>query len=317
LESVEDLQQGIATPRGRWYSLLISVRQTGPMVSIAFAYLLIVTALMLALGVSLSPDYILLIMVPIALISGRFLSYLRDWVPFVSLFLGWEAMRGIAAKDGIAPHVTDMVSMEKAISFGHIPTVVLQDWVGPGAHMVVGYIATVLYFCHFIFPLAMGMVMWLRDRVQFLRYTSALLGMALVAFVIYLLVPTAPPWYAQDQGVICCFDHILTHSLPSAVSPYYQGLNPNHFAAFPSLHAAFPFLTYLALRKLYPRASWFALGWCCMVWFSVIFLGEHYLVDVISGIAFAWGSWLVMMKIAVPRIQIFQTRTTPPQPSTV
>jgi membrane-associated phospholipid phosphatase len=288
-------------------SLLFSVRKPGPLVTIALAYLVIVTAIMLALGVSVSPDYILLLMVPIALISGRFLSYLRDWVPFVALFLGWEAMRGIAAKDGIAPHVTDIVSIEKAISFGHIPTVVLQDWVGTSAHMVVGYIATVVYFCHFIFPLAMGMVMWLRDRVQFLRYTGALLGMALVAFVIYLLVPTAPPWYAQDQGVICCFDHILTHSLPSAVSPYYEGLNPNHFAALPSLHAAFPFLTFLALRRLYPRASWIALAWCFLVWFSVVYLGEHYVIDVIGGILFAWAAWLVMMKIVAARIHMFQT----------
>ena len=285
------------------------MRRPGPLVTIALAYLVIVTAIMLALGVSLSPDYILLLMVPIALISGRLFSYLRDWIPFVALFLGWEAMRGIAAKDGIAPHVTDIVSIEKAISFGHIPTIVLQNWVGTGAHMVVGYIATVVYFCHFIFPLAMGMVMWLRDRVQFLRYSSALLGMALAAFVIYLLVPTAPPWYAQQQGFICCFDHILTHSLPSAVSPYYEGLNPNHFAALPSLHSAFPFLTFLALRRQYPRASWIALAWCFLVWFSVIYLGEHYLIDVIAGILFAWASWLVMMKVVAPRIHMFQTPT--------
>jgi len=290
-------------------SLLSAARRPGPLVTIAFAYLVIVTVIMIALGVSLSPDYILLVMVPIALLSGRFLSYLRDWVPFVALFLGWEAMRGIAAKDGIAPHVTDIVNIEKFISFGHIPTVDLQNWVGPGAHMLVGYIATVVYFCHFIFPLALGMVMWLRDRVQFLRYTSALLGMALVAFVIYLLVPTAPPWYAQYQGVICCFDHILTHSLPSAVSPYYQGLNPNHFAALPSLHAAFPFLTFLALRRLYPRASWIALAWCFLVWFSVIYLGEHYLIDVITGILFSWAAWGVMMKLVAPRIHMFQAQT--------
>jgi membrane-associated phospholipid phosphatase len=292
-------------------SFLSAARRPGPLVTIAFAYLVIVTAIMIALGVSLSPDYILLIMVPIALLSGRFLSYLRDWVPFVALFLGWEAMRGIAAKDGLAPHVKDMVSIEKFIAFGHIPTVVLQDWVGPGAHMLVGYIATVVYFCHFIFPLAMGMIMWLRNRVQFLRYTSALLGMSLAAFVIYLVFPTAPPWYAQDQGVICCFDHILTHSLPSAVSPYYQSLNPNHFAAMPSLHAAFPFLTFLFLRPMFPRASWIALAWCFLVFFSVIFLGEHYLVDVIGGVLFAWATWAVMMKVIVPHMHIYQTKPLP------
>jgi hypothetical protein len=71
-------------------------RRPGPLVVVSLAYLLLVSGLMIWRGVSVSPDYLLLILVPVALLSGRFLRFLRDWVPFVALFLGYEAVRGIA-----------------------------------------------------------------------------------------------------------------------------------------------------------------------------------------------------------------------------
>ena len=288
--------------------MLRRVRRPGPLVAISLAYLVAAAGLLIWRGVSVSPDYILFLLIPVAVLSGRFLGFLRDWIPFVVIFLGWEAMRGFAAKTDFSPHVSDLAHIETTLFGGHLPTAVLQQAlnVGTGGR-VLSYAATVVYFCHFVFPLAVGMVLWLVDRVQFVRFTTALMGMALVAFVFFLLVPTAPPWYAAQQGVIGGFVKIIGTTLPSAVSPYYNNLNPNPVAAFPSLHAAFPFLGFLALRSIYPRGAWIAFAWCLTVWFSVVFLGEHYVVDVIGGVALAAGSWWVMMRIAVPRVSVLQT----------
>ena len=288
--------------------VLSRVRRPGPLVAISLAYLVAAAGIMIWRGISVSPDYLLFLLIPVALLSGRFLGFLRDWVPFVVIFLGWEAMRGIADKTGFTPHVRDLASLEKTIFAGHVPTAVLQQALDVGtAGRVLSYAATVVYFCHFVFPLAVGMVLWLVDRVQFVRFTTALMGMALVAFVIFLLLPTAPPWYAQQRGVLGGFEKIIGTTLPSSVSPYYTSLNPNPVAAFPSLHAAFPFLGFLALRGVSRRGSWVALAWCLAVWFSVVFLGEHYVVDVIGGVVLAVLSWLVMMRVAVPRIGVLQS----------
>jgi hypothetical protein len=46
------------------------------------------------------------------------------------------------------------------------------------------------------------MVLWLVDRVQFLRFTVALLGMSFAAFVVFLLVPVAPPWLAGHHHLL-------------------------------------------------------------------------------------------------------------------
>ncbi len=276
---------------------------------ISLAYLLASAGILIWRGISVSPDYLLFLLIPVALLSGRFLGFLRDWVPFVVIFLGWEAMRGIADKTGFVPHVSDLAHVETTLFFGHVPSAVLQQTLNVGTlGRVLAYAATVVYFCHFVFPLAVGMVLWLVDRVQFVRFTTALMGMALVAFVIFLLLPTAPPWYAQQHGVISGFQKIIGTTLPSSVSPYYNSLNPNPVAAFPSLHAAFPFLGFLALLRVYPRGAWIAFAWCVAVWFSVVFLGEHYVVDVIAGVVLAAVSWWVMMGVAVPRVGVLQSR---------
>jgi membrane-associated phospholipid phosphatase len=285
------------------------VRRPGPLVAISLAYLVAAAGIMIWRGISVSPDYLLFLLIPVAVLSGRFLGFLRDWVPFVVIFLGWEAMRGVAPKTGFAPHVSDLAHLETGMFGGHLPTAVLQQTLDVGAiARPLEYAATVVYFGHFVFPFAVGMVLWLVDRVQFVRFTIALMGMALVAFVIFLVVPTAPPWYAAQQDVISGFHRIIGTTLPSAVSQYYNDLNPNPVAAFPSLHAAFPFLGFLALLRLYPRGAWLAFAWCVLVWFSVVFLGEHYVVDVIGGVALAVVAWLVMMRVAVPRIGVLQSR---------
>jgi membrane-associated phospholipid phosphatase len=177
--------------------------------------------------------------------------------------------------------------------------------------VVIDYAATAVYFGHFVFPIAVGLVLWLVNRKQFLRYTTALMGMAFAAFVVFMVLPTAPPWYAQDDGAVAGVTKIIGTTLPSAISPYYQSLNPNPVAALPSLHAAFPLLGFLALRAVYPKAAWIALGWTFAVWFSVVYLGEHYVIDVVAGAVVAMVSWAVVMRVVVPRVGMLRDDASP------
>jgi membrane-associated phospholipid phosphatase len=289
------------------------LQQRTPFVLLCVAYLAAVSAVMIWRGISVSPDYLLAIMVPVALLSGRLLRFLGDWVPFIAVFLGWEAMRGIVGRSGIPPHASDLAGLETWLFRGHVPSASLQGWLDHGAlGRILDYGGTVVYFCHFAVPITVGLVLWLNDRTQYLRFTTAFMGMAFVAFVIYLVAPTVPPWIAQEWGIIDGVHKITGTTLPSAVSPLYSTMNPNYVASFPSLHAAFPFLGFLALRDTYPRVAWFALAWCAVVWFSVVYLGEHYVVDVIAGVALAWASWTVLMRIVVPRVRVLQTATWTP-----
>jgi membrane-associated phospholipid phosphatase len=276
-------------------------RRPGPLVTVSVAYLALVSGVMIWRGISVSPDYLLLILVPVAILSGRAFAFLRDWVPFVALFLGYEALSGIAPKLGIKPQTGSMVHTERALFGGRDPSEVLQRHFG-GLHWLL-IACTVIYFCHFLFPIAVGMVLWLVDRAQFLRFSVALLAMSFAAFVFFLLLPTAPPWYAHNLGLLPGVRDLLHGSLPSAVSPYFQRLDADPVAAFPSLHAAYPTLGALALWRVSRRTALVMAPWCLAVWFSVVFLGQHYVIDVTGGIILAAATWAVMAYVVTPRVR--------------
>jgi PAP2 superfamily len=115
-------------------------------------------------------------------------------VPFVVLFPGYKALRGIAPKAGFSRHYGFVIRLDKVMFGGVVPSQWLQAHLGSLRWLAVA--CTVTYFCHFVIPVGVGMVLWLVDRVQFLRYTVALLRMSFAGFVVFLILPVAPPWLA-------------------------------------------------------------------------------------------------------------------------
>jgi membrane-associated phospholipid phosphatase len=271
-------------------------------VVITVAYLICCSAILIYRRMVITPDYLFVLLLPIAYLSGRFWGFFKDWVPFMALLLLWEAMRGVAPLLGMPVH-SEILFAERWLFGGQLPTLWLQ---GLLQHGVAGHIldnaGAVIYLSHFPVTLGVATVLWLVNRAQFVRYAATLLGMGVAAFVFCMLFPTAPPWYAQDHGLFTGMSHVLSYTLPSNLSVYFQMLNPNPVAAFPSLHAAFAFLGFLAVYRLDPRAGALMLLWCLAVWFSVVYLGEHYVLDVIAGVALAATSWRVSAALLRPRL---------------
>jgi membrane-associated phospholipid phosphatase len=282
------------------------IRRPGPLVALSIVYLALVSGVMIWRGISVSPDYLLLAMVPLALLTGRFVAFLRDWVPFVALFLGYEALSGVAPKLGVAPHIYGMVRVERDLFDGRSPNELLQRHFGDLRWLAIA--CTIVYFCHFLYPLLVGLILWLVDRGSFLRYVVALLAMSFAAFIVFLLVPTAPPWYAHNVGALPGVHNLLSGTLPSSLSPYFQHLDADPVAAFPSLHAAYPTLGALALWRMNRRTAFFTVPWCFIVWFSVIFLGQHYAIDVLGGVALAVITWLVMTYLVAPHLKMLSAQ---------
>jgi membrane-associated phospholipid phosphatase len=259
-----------------------------PVVAAVLLYVIAVTAFLVWRGISVSPDYLALIFLLGALMLGRFKAFIVDWLPFVVLFLVYELLRGFAGASGVPVHYVEPIAIDRWLGLGQIPTLWLQHALHhPGPPSALDIIATLAYFLHFAYPLTLGFTFWIIDRSLFRRFAVALLTMSFFAFAFFLLVPVAPPWLASAHGYIGGVDKIITHTLPSSSSWFYQHLNPNKVAAFPSLHTAFPVLGLLYAVRLFGKRAWLLGVWVLVVIFSIVYLGEHYVIDALGGVVFA------------------------------
>jgi membrane-associated phospholipid phosphatase len=164
-------------------------------------------------------------------------------------------------------------------------------------------IMTALFYLSWV-PVPMGFAVWLwrNHKPLFVRFSYGYLFTNLVGFVIYYLYPAAPPWYVELNGFVLHpdtarsaagldnFDKMfgiqLFHNM-------YQR-NSNVFAAVPSLHSAYPFITLLYARQSGKRWAvvlfiFLSLG----IWFSAVYLRHHYVIDVILGVLTAVAGYAV------------------------
>ncbi len=276
-------------------------------------YAVLVVVLMVVGGLAITPDVLAVAFGLAAVLLGRGRLFLRDWLPFVALLLAYELMRGIADDAGLPLHTTDLAAADRVIAFGALPTQVLQEALRPAAGVdLIALVATVVYMLHFVLPLATGFVLWLWRRAQFYDFVAALIVLSLAGFTSYLLMPAAPPWYVASHGWLngpdgnALIDYLKPGAFETlatalgfdgryAYSVAFGSVNPNLVAAFPSLHVAYPFLTFLVLRRAFGRVGWLALGYTALVWFSVIYTGDHWLIDGLAGIAYAYVAYYVVV----------------------
>ncbi|GAC1472920.1 MAG: phosphatase PAP2 family protein [Candidatus Dormibacteraceae bacterium] len=277
-------------------------------------YLALIFGVMLWQGISIEPEWVLLVLLVIAVALGRGRTFIADWTPFLLLFFAYEAMRGFASKTNFAPH--DLSAMERWVFAGTIPTLTLQHaFYRPGVVGVQDVIGMIFYFMHFVLPIVVGFVFWVTSREYYWRFVAALLLMCFLAFVTFLFWPSAPPWY-QLHEVVKINDKTV-HAIWgfTVVTPIYQSFNPNKFAAFPSLHAAFPLL---ATVYAWQRYKLLALGlflWSIAVVVSIVYLGEHYVVDALVSILYVAVAAIIVETFSRRRRGGMPSTPTPATPS--
>ena len=295
-----------AEPRARWL-------RPGPLLIGSLAYLAVIFGVMLWRGISIEPEWVLLALLVIAMALGRGLAFLADWGPFLLLFFAYEAMRGFASKTGFAPH--DLSGLERTVFGGTLPTLTLQHaFYHPGVVGPQDLIAMFLYFMHFPLPILVGFVFWLNSREHYRRFIAALLLMCFLAFVTYLFWPSAPPWW-QVKDVYKVIDRTvqLLWGNQYFVSGIYHSFNPNRFAAFPSLHAAFPALAAVYAWRRYRPLSIVLIVWSIAVLLAIVYLGEHYVVDALAGYAYVAAATLLVEGFL--RLRARRAASMPARPS--
>jgi membrane-associated phospholipid phosphatase len=219
--------------------------------------------------------------------SNRAVALLLGWAPFVLVLMAYELMRDLAATLHVPPH--NLAGVERALFGGYEPTLVLQTTIAKlGDADLIDDAGSLVYSAHFLLPVIVGAWLWSRNRAEFHRFGLSLVVLCALAFVTYVVVPTAPPWLAQPQSVQHLMqDAVLRSGLPPALTWLYSHHDYNLYAAFPSLHAGFPVLAAAAAWRRNKAVGVLLSIWAIVVWVTVVYLGEHYVADVVGGILYA------------------------------
>jgi membrane-associated phospholipid phosphatase len=248
---------------------------------------------MISRRIWLSPGQFLILGLLAVTLIGHVRKLLKEWFPFILFILGYEFLRGLISYVGKNVNILPMINIDKSI-FGFIPTVKLQSLLYNPVHLVwYDYLATLLYVCHVITPVIVGYYFWLKDKIFFSKFAFAFLILSYMAFITYIIFPAMPPWMAGSLGYLPHITEVtgvvLSHFFRIGVvsNSVISLLDINSVAAMPSLHAAFPLMIFFFLFKWSKKAGLMFLPYVLGVWFSIIYLGEHYFIDVVIGAVYS------------------------------
>jgi len=189
-------------------------------------------------------------------------------------------------------HVDYPVRADRLLGLGELPTVRLQRALHPDGYFR-GY-EKVLVWAHWVWfatPHATLAYLFCRDRDRFGRAAVLTYAVFDLGAVAYWLAPTAPPWYASTRAT---GEPVLVRRLMveygesfwrNGWAPLYSVVGGNPLAAMPSLHFATSAMAALLLAESGPVAGLVGGGYAALLGFSLVYLGEHYVVDLLGGLA--------------------------------
>jgi membrane-associated phospholipid phosphatase len=249
-----------------------------------------------------TPELIVLCFFIYAAYNKRTHRFVRDWVLFVSVILSYEAMNAVVGSLSKDVHVEQPINADLQI-FGAIPTLVLQQ---SFRTPFLDFLAAFFYSLHFIAPVAFAFILWKYSPRNFQRYVTAFAIGTYAALFTFLAYPVAPPWWGLNpqfnrlwKGPVA--QRILMSVDNSMGSPFYKTIfdyvSSNKFAAFPSLHAMYPWIISLYALKIKKARALPILVFPAGVWFSAVYLGEHYGIDIIGGAIYGTCAFLLAEKL--------------------
>jgi membrane-associated phospholipid phosphatase len=264
-------------------------RALGVVLPAVFASILII--LCLIYGVIPGPELVVLVLFTYAAYDKRSRRFVRDWAPLVSLFLSYEALDALVPSLSKTVHVVQPIAAELQL-FGTIPTLVLQQFC---RCTFLDYLGAFFYSLHFIAPVVFAFILWKWRPQNFKGYTLALAIGTYSALLTFLLYPVAPPWYGV--GAIRILSQLDTNLGIPLYRTIFDFIQSDPFASFPSLHAMYPWLIFLYAIKIKKAKALPVLIFPVGVWFSAVYLGEHYVVDLIGGVIYGTGAYLLAEKL--------------------
>lgn len=228
---------------------------------------------------------------------------ISDLTLYAGMWLSYDYSRGIADSFGFPLQVELPRAIDRLLFLGTDPNVWIQDQFLQREVQWYDIAGSLVYFTHFIFPVALSVYFWIRFRAEWIRYVRRFATVLFAGVLTYVVLPTAPPWMASSEK----FPYRIMEPLErttgrgwswlgldtvnSVILRGQQWANPT--AAVPSLHAAFAlFMVVFIWNRVH---SFWIRG--IMATFpvamalSLVYFAEHYVIDILMGWAYVAGAF--------------------------
>jgi membrane-associated phospholipid phosphatase len=181
------------------------------------------------------------------------------------------------------------IAVDRKLGGGMLPNARLQRALAgrPG----VGVVNRVLTWAHwlwFIEPYLALILILVRNHENFPRAARRMAAVFDAGCAVYFAVPTAPPWWSSQQGltgveVRRIMVEVGEPTWGRAWERMYDALGGNPWAAMPSLHFATSVQAALSLQESGKVEGTIGWTYAATLGFALVYLGEHYVTDLIAG----------------------------------
>jgi hypothetical protein len=211
----------------------------------------------------------------------------------------------------------ELADVDRVLFLGHDPAALLHGLLGTG---VAAHLLSTVYAAFIVFlPLSLGLALVFSHRLQLsLFYAAALSINWVLGAATYFVLPALGPIYAFPEWFVQLphteatrLQQMLLEDRVGFLADPAHG-TPQAIAAFASLHVALSF-TALVTAQLVGAARWLKIAlwtWLGLTLVATVYLGWHYVVDDIAGIAIGAAS-LVLARLLTG----FDPRSASPPPA--
>ena len=270
------------------------------------------------------PDHVFIALAVLALTlgRGRMKYFVMDWAPWIVFWICYDMMRGVVdnwrgAINVVWPYVTELRIFGPLFG-GVIPCFYLQDLQqalqGSWLKSLLDASGGLFYTLHFGVPIIVGWVFWhtTDDRKSFYRFVWTMTLLNFAALATFFIYPAAPPWYVYSYGfgqpaasshwglgagALLNVDKMIGMNFFQTL---WGGFNPNHFAAIPSLHGAYPVAFAIFMYKKFRRYPLLLALYPAGVWFSAVYLNQHYIIDLFIGAGYLFIAYFITDRLLIP-----------------
>jgi membrane-associated phospholipid phosphatase len=253
-----------------------------------FGYVVLLIATYLRYGIlfQFSLGLYSLVALPIVFILGKSREFVKNWTPFLVLLLSYEALQGVAGILAQSGNIVSLYGYDTALWGFNFTGAVQSALLSP----MLTSIASFLYALHFPLIITAAIFLWYTDRKNYNKYVYSIILTSYLALATFILFPSAPPWYTG--AAMNAFGNSTGPGGPlvSWLAQITKLIESDKYAAFPSLHGAYVLLFCFFMTRSKRKLGYVAIPITIGVLFSTIYLGQHYLIDLLAGALYAFGS---------------------------